>query len=61
MPQSNKEANILLSLRAYQNNPKLSLRRAANIYQVNSTTLWRRQQGILSTHNTINKHANYPI
>ena len=46
MSQSNKEANILLALQAYQNDPKLSLRRAAKIYQVSFHTLHRRHNGI---------------
>jgi hypothetical protein len=33
MSQSNKEANIILALQAYQNNPELGLHRAAEIYQ----------------------------
>jgi hypothetical protein len=55
MSQLNKEANILLALQALQNDPKLSLRRAAKIYKVSLTTLWRRQQGILSQRDTIPK------
>src|SRR6478735_6554923 len=46
MSQSNREARILLALHAYQNNPKLSLRRAASIYQVNHNTLRARYNGI---------------
>jgi hypothetical protein len=55
MSQLNKEANILLAIQALQNDPKLSLRRAAKIYKVSLTTLWRRQQGILSLRDTIPK------
>jgi hypothetical protein len=55
MSQLNKEANILLALQALQKDPKLSLQRAAKIYKVNLTTLWCRQQGILSQRDTIPK------
>jgi predicted HTH domain antitoxin len=55
MSQLNKEANILLAIQALQNEKKLSLRRAAKIYTVSLTTLWRRQQGILSQRDTIPK------
>jgi hypothetical protein len=34
MSQPNKEANILLALEAYRNNPKLGLQRAAKIYDI---------------------------
>ena len=51
----NIKARTLLALQALQNNPKLKLRRAATIYTVNLTTLWRRQQGILSRQDTISK------
>jgi hypothetical protein len=33
MTQSNKEANIILALQAYQNNPELGLHHTAEIYQ----------------------------
>ncbi|KAH7463246.1 hypothetical protein FOMA001_g18207 [Fusarium oxysporum f. sp. matthiolae] len=46
MSQSNKEAQILLALHAYQADPKLSLRRAAKIYEVNFSTLYRRNSGM---------------
>ena len=46
MSQSNKEAQILLALQAYQADPKLSLRRAAKIYEVNFSTLYRRNSGM---------------
>jgi hypothetical protein len=55
MPEFNNEANILLALRALQNNPKLTLRRAAKIYKVDPMKLWRRQQGILSRRDTTPK------
>jgi hypothetical protein len=53
MPQSSNEARIFLALQALQNNPKLSLRRAADIYQVKYWTLYRRQDGIQSRRDTI--------
>jgi hypothetical protein len=55
MSQSSNEAGILLDLQAIQNNPKLSLRRAAGIYQVPFSTLQRRQDGIQSRRNYISK------
>ncbi|RKK85860.1 hypothetical protein BFJ68_g17220, partial [Fusarium oxysporum] len=55
MSDLNIEARILLALRALQNDPKLSLRRAAGIYQVRYWTLHRRQKGILSTRDSIPK------
>ncbi|RKK94037.1 hypothetical protein BFJ70_g17721, partial [Fusarium oxysporum] len=48
MPQPSNEARILLALQALQNNPKLSLRRAAKIYEVGFGTLRNRQNGIQS-------------
>lgn len=48
MSPSSNEARILLALRALQNDPKLKLRRAAEIYNVGRMKLWRRQQGIQS-------------
>ncbi|EGU72749.1 hypothetical protein FOXB_16738 [Fusarium oxysporum f. sp. conglutinans Fo5176] len=55
MSQSSNEARILLALQALQNNPKLTVRRAATIYQVNHCTLGRRQQGIQSRRGSIPK------
>jgi hypothetical protein len=55
MPQLNEEARILLALQALQNNPKLKLRRAAEIYEVGPMKQWRRRKGILSIHDTIPK------
>ncbi|RYC79608.1 hypothetical protein BFJ63_vAg17509 [Fusarium oxysporum f. sp. narcissi] len=46
MSQSNKEAQILLALQAYRADPKLSLRRAAKVYDVNFSTLHARHNGI---------------
>src|SRR6478735_2441647 len=55
MSQSSTEARILLALQALQNDPKLSTRRAAATYSVGRMQLWRRQRGILATHNTTPK------
>ena len=55
MPQTDNEARILLALQAYKNDPELSLRRAAKLYQVNFTTLLRRHNGVQSRANTISK------
>jgi phytoene/squalene synthetase len=55
MSQFNNESNILLALQAIQNDPRISLRRAASIYQVHHWTLYRRQKGILSQRDTIPK------
>ncbi|KAJ0126800.1 Uncharacterized protein HZ326_30099 [Fusarium oxysporum f. sp. albedinis] len=48
MPESSNEAKIILALQALQNDPKLSLRKAAAIYHVDRFTLSRRRHGILS-------------
>lgn len=53
MPQSNTEGRVLLALQALQNDPKLSIRRAAKTYEVNEHRLRRRQQGIQSRRDTI--------
>ena len=53
MSDSNNEGRILLALQAIQNDPKLSLRRAATIYRVRYWTLYRRQKGIQSQRDTI--------
>jgi hypothetical protein len=55
MTQSSNDARILLSLQALQNNPKLSTRRAATIYEVNYRTLQRRHNGIQSRRDWIPK------
>ncbi|KAJ3469895.1 hypothetical protein MRS44_003960 [Fusarium solani] len=49
------EARTLLALQALQNNPKLSIRRAASTYTVDERRLRRRQQGIQSRRDTIQK------
>jgi helix-turn-helix, Psq domain len=53
MPNSNKEADVILALQALQRDPKLSLRRAAAIYNAPLKTLYRRQQGVPSRRDTI--------
>jgi hypothetical protein len=55
MSQSLDEGRILLGLQALQNNPKLSLRRAAQIYNVNYWKLRRRNHGIQSQRDSIPK------
>ncbi|RKK06679.1 hypothetical protein BFJ68_g17640 [Fusarium oxysporum] len=45
MPQLYSEWQILLALQALRNNPKLGLRGAARLYQVNYWALRRRQNG----------------
>jgi transposase-like protein len=55
MPQSLNEVRILLALLALREDPKLTVRRAANIYDVNRSTLGRRQHGILSKRDTPTK------
>ncbi|KAL9563830.1 hypothetical protein ACKAV7_012072 [Fusarium commune] len=48
MSQPSNEARILLALQALQNNPKLSLRRAATIYEIRFGTLRNRKMGMQS-------------
>jgi hypothetical protein len=48
MANQRNEANILLALQALQKDPKLSVRRAAGIYNIARSTLDRRQKGIPS-------------
>ncbi|RYC80031.1 hypothetical protein BFJ63_vAg17088 [Fusarium oxysporum f. sp. narcissi] len=55
MSDPNYEARMLLALQALQNDPKLSVRRAADIYKVNHMTLRRRQNGIQSRRDSIPK------
>ncbi|KAI7768449.1 hypothetical protein LZL87_014132 [Fusarium oxysporum] len=45
MPQSSNEGRILLALQALQNDPKLSMRRTSQIYQVGYSTLRDRKNG----------------
>ena len=53
MPQTNDEARITLALQAYNNDPKLSLRRASKLYQVKYTTLHCWLNGVQARANTI--------
>jgi hypothetical protein len=46
MLQANNEANLLLALQVCQNDPNLSLRRAAKIYDVDHQRLSDRNHGI---------------
>jgi hypothetical protein len=46
MSQPSKEARVILALQALQDDPKLSIRRAAEIYEVNRNTLSNRKNGI---------------
>jgi hypothetical protein len=55
MSQSSNEARILLALQALHDDPKLTIRRAATIYNVNRCTLGRRQHGTLAKRDTLNK------
>jgi hypothetical protein len=55
MSQPSNEARLLLALLALQNNPKMSLRRAANAYKVSYGTLRNRKNGIPSQRNWIPK------
>jgi hypothetical protein len=55
MSQPLIEARTLLALQALQNDPKLSIRRAANIYEVDEKRLRRRQAGIQSRRDSIPK------
>ena len=55
MPQTNNEARILQSLQAYKNDPKLSIWRAAKLYQLSHTTLFCRHNGVQAQANTIPK------
>ncbi|KAK7571520.1 hypothetical protein V3481_018732 [Fusarium oxysporum f. sp. vasinfectum] len=53
MSQPSNEAKTLLALQALQNDPKLSIRRAAKIYEIDERRLRRRQNGIQSRRDTI--------
>ncbi|RKK06656.1 hypothetical protein BFJ65_g18554 [Fusarium oxysporum f. sp. cepae] len=55
MSGPNTDARTLLTLQALQNNPKLSLRRAAGIYKIDERRLRRRRQGIQSRRDWIPK------
>ncbi len=45
MPPASNEARVILALKAFENDEKLSLRAAAKIYNVHHTTLLRRHAG----------------
>ncbi|KAG6996961.1 hypothetical protein FocnCong_v015130 [Fusarium oxysporum f. sp. conglutinans] len=51
---------MLLALKAYQDNPKLSLRRAAKIYRVHYTTLFYRKHGMQARANANTNSKKLP-
>ena len=53
MSQPYKEANINLALQAYKADPKLSLRRAEKLYNINFSTLQARHNSIPSRHDWV--------
>src|SRR6478609_1106650 len=53
MSQPSNEARVLLALQALQKDPKLSIRRAAKIYEVNRNTLSNRKNGRQSRRDTM--------
>ena len=58
MAVSSNEAKTLIALRALENNPKLSLRKAAKIYQIPCTTLGHRRAGRTSRADTVPNNRN---
>jgi helix-turn-helix, Psq domain/Tc5 transposase DNA-binding domain len=56
MPEQSKEAKILLAIEALRVNPKLKVRKAANIYDVPGTTLRSRMAGTTSRAETQSKN-----
>jgi hypothetical protein len=48
MPSQSNEANIILAVQAIHSDPKLSIRKAASIYNAPYTTLHHRLQGIMA-------------
>jgi hypothetical protein len=48
METLSKESLIILAIQALENDPKLSVRKAAQIYKVSYVTLSRRRKGTLS-------------
>lgn len=53
MSSLNKEADIILALQALKQDPKLSLQRAAAIYNVPRKTLSRHKEGVPSPCDTM--------
>jgi hypothetical protein len=53
MAQPSDEAKTLLALQAIQNNPKLSTRRTAKMYEISEHRLRRRRNGIESRRDSI--------
>ncbi|RYC77651.1 hypothetical protein BFJ63_vAg19475, partial [Fusarium oxysporum f. sp. narcissi] len=58
MSQPSKEARVIMALQALQDDPKLSMRHAAKIYDVNRNTLSNRKKGKQARCNTISKSQN---
>ena len=55
METPSKESLMILALQALETDPKLSVRKAAQIYKVSYVTLSRRRKGTLSRAETIVK------
>jgi hypothetical protein len=53
MSQPSKEARVILALQALETDPKLSFRRATEIYKVDRNTLRNRKNGRQSRRNTM--------
>jgi hypothetical protein len=58
MSSSSDEARIILALQALENDPKLSMRRACQIYIVKYSTLRNRRNGIKSKREITVKSQN---
>jgi hypothetical protein len=55
MPSQSNEANIILAVQTIHSDSKLSIRKAASIYNAPYTTLYHRFQGIIAQHNCTSK------
>ena len=55
MESTSIESRVILALQALENDPTLSLREAASIYNAPRTTIRRRQKGIASQAETMPK------
>jgi hypothetical protein len=58
MPQSSNEGKVLLALQALQDDPKLSMRRASQIYEIGYSTLRDRKNGVQSKREITVKSRN---
>jgi hypothetical protein len=58
MSQPSNEARVALALQGLRDNPKLSIRRAAKIYEVNRNTLGNQKKGMPSQRDTTVKSRN---